>query len=78
MVVPVEAGVDSSWWRVRTMAANYARTIESPCRNCEKVHASKEECSRDCDRLQAFQDAILRNDEASIKHFAMKCSFSRD
>lgn len=60
------------------MAANYARTLESPCRNCENVHASKEECSRDCVLLQAFQDAILRNDEASIKNFAMKCSFSRN
>ena len=59
------------------MAADYARTVESPCRTCENVHASKEECSRDCDRLQAFQDALLRDDEASIKNFAMKCSFSR-
>jgi hypothetical protein len=49
------------------MAANYARTVESPCRNCENVHTSKEEGSRDCDCLQAFQDAMLRNDEASIR-----------
>ena len=60
------------------MAANYARTVESPCRKCENVDASKEECSRNCDRLQAFQDAILRHDEASIKNFALKCSFSRN
>lgn len=59
------------------MAASYARTIESPCRSCENVDGSKEECSRTCDRLQAFQDAILRNDEASIKDFALKSSFAR-
>ena len=57
---------------------NYcARTVESPCRNCENVHASKEECSRECDKLKAFQDALLRYDEASIRNFAMKFSFSR-
>ena len=60
------------------MAANYARTVESPCRTCENVNASKEECSRNCDRLQAFQDALLYYDEANIKNFAMKCSFSRN
>ena len=49
------------------MAANYARSIESPCRNCENVHANKEECSRVV--TGCGQDAILRNDEASIKHF---------
>jgi hypothetical protein len=57
---------------------NYcARTVESPCRNCENVLASKEECSRDCDKLRAFQDAILHCDEASIRNFAMKLGFSR-
>ena len=60
------------------MSAGYARTEESPCRTCENVDASKEECSRNCDRLRAFQDAILLCDEASIKNFAMKCSFSRN
>ena len=58
------------------VTADYARTVESPCRNCDNVNASKEECSRNCDRLQAFQDAILRYDEASITKFAMKRSFS--
>jgi len=60
------------------MSASYARIVESPCRTCENVDASKEECSRNCDRLRAFQDAILLCDEASIKNFAMKCSFSRN
>jgi hypothetical protein len=59
------------------MAANYARTVESPCRTCENVDASKEECSRTCDRLRAFQDALLRYDEASINNFTAKWSFSR-
>ena len=58
------------------MITDYARTVESPCRSCENVNSSKEECSRNCDRLHAFQDAILRYDEASIKQFALKRSFS--
>jgi hypothetical protein len=60
------------------MRVSSARTVESPCRTCENVDASKDECSRNCDRLRAFQDAILLWDEASIKNFAMKCSFSRN
>lgn len=54
------------------MTQCFARTIESPCRRCENVHQNKEECSRDCDRLQAFQNAILRYDERNIKDFAIK------
>jgi hypothetical protein len=60
------------------MVANYARTVESPCRTCENVNGSKEECSGNCDRLKAFQDALLRFDEASINNFAVKWSFSRN
>lgn len=54
------------------MRSSFARTIESPCRSCENVHQSKEECSQDCDRLQAFQNAILRHDERNIKDFGLK------
>jgi hypothetical protein len=63
---------------VRVMNAMYARTVESPCRNCENVHASKEECSRDCDKLRVFQDALLHYDETIIKSFSMKLTCSRD
>jgi hypothetical protein len=59
------------------MGNSYAGTVESPCRNCKNVHASKEEYGKDCDKLRAFQDAILRYDETSIRNFAMKLSFSR-
>lgn len=54
------------------MAVSLSRTIESPCRTCENVDQNKEECSRDCERLQAFQDAILHYDERSIKDFGVK------
>jgi hypothetical protein len=54
------------------MTALLAQTIESPCRKCENVHLNKEECSRDCDRLHAFQDAILSYDERNIKNFGLK------
>jgi len=54
------------------MMSSFARTIESPCRTCENVHQNKEECSRECDRLKAFQNAILRYDERNIKDFGLK------
>ncbi len=59
------------------MIAAFARTIESPCRSCENVHLNKEECSSNCERLKAFQDAILHFDESSIKEFGMKYSMQR-
>jgi len=59
------------------MAISFARTIESPCRSCENIHLSKEECSRDCDRLQAFQDAILQHDERNIEDFGLKYSLQK-
>ncbi len=54
------------------MPVSGARTMESPCRSCENIHQNKEECSRDCDRIQAFQAAILQLDERNIKDFALK------
>ena len=55
-----------------------ARTMESPCRTCENVHLNKEECSKECVRLQAFQDAIVRYDERSIKDFRVNYGFTRN
>ena len=59
------------------MYVSFARTIESPCRSCENVHLNKEECSRECEKLKAFQDAILNYDERSIKDFGVKYSVAR-
>ncbi len=50
----------------------FAKTIESPCRSCEKEHLNKEECAEDCDRLQAFQNAILRGVERNIQSFELR------
>ncbi|MGA7878234.1 MAG: hypothetical protein WCA08_21420 [Desulfoferrobacter sp.] len=59
------------------MFISFVRTMESPCRSCENVHLSKEECSKECVRLQAFQDAIVRCDEHSIKDFGIRYGFPR-
>jgi hypothetical protein len=56
------------------MAVVFAKTVESPCRTCKNVHLNKDECSGDCDRLHAFQDAILQYDERSIKEFRARYS----
>ncbi len=56
------------------MAVAIAKTVESPCRTCENVHLNKDECSRDCVRLHAFQDAILQYDERNIREFRAKVS----
>lgn len=60
------------------MFISFERTMESPCRTCENVHLNKEECSKECGRLQAFQDAIIRSDERSIKDFGVKYGFTRN
>lgn len=60
------------------MVVSFDRTMESPCRTCEKVHVNKEECSRECVRLQAFQDAIIRYDERNIKDFGIKYGLTRN
>ncbi|MHC1741679.1 MAG: hypothetical protein AB9873_01450 [Syntrophobacteraceae bacterium] len=59
------------------MTISFARTMESPCRSCENVHLNKDECSRECDRLRAFQDAILSVDERVIKDFGAKSQLAR-
>jgi len=60
------------------MFISFDRTMESPCRTCENVHVNKEECSKECLRLQAFQDAIIRYDERNIKDFGVKYGFTRN
>jgi len=63
--------------RKPVMSLSFAKTIESPCRCCENVHLNKEECSKECERLRAFQDAILNYDERTIKDFGSKMNYSR-
>jgi hypothetical protein len=50
----------------------FVKTIESPCRRCENIDQNKEECARDCAKLNAFQIAILRHDEINIKNFQFR------
>ena len=57
---------------VQEMGFPFGKTVESPCRECENIHLNKEECGRNCEKLKAFQDAILRHDERNIKAFRLK------
>jgi len=50
----------------------FVRTVESPCKSCEFIDRDKDECARDCLRLNAFQAAILRRDEINIKNFEVR------
>jgi hypothetical protein len=59
---------------VKKVFQSFSKTIESPCRNCENIDMNKEECSTDCSKLHAFQDAILDFEEFSIKEFGLKSS----
>ncbi|MCK8603086.1 hypothetical protein [Desulfoferrobacter suflitae] len=59
------------------MSVPFVRTMESPCRSCENVHLSKEECSRECVRLKAFQEAIVHCDEHTIQDFGVRYGFVR-
>ncbi len=49
-----------------------AKTVESPCRNCEFIDHDKDVCAKDCLRLSAFQAAILLHDEINIKNFQVR------
>jgi hypothetical protein len=49
-----------------------AKTVESPCRNCEFIDHDKDVCAKDCLRLSAFQAAILLHDEVNIKNFQVR------
>ncbi len=53
----------------------FVKTIESPCRTCENIDRNKEECAEGCAKLEAFQQAILRNDEINIKNFQVRYYF---
>ncbi|MGA2224304.1 MAG: hypothetical protein ABSH41_07680 [Syntrophobacteraceae bacterium] len=50
----------------------FARTVESPCRNCQYIDQDKDECAKDCVKLSAFQAALLRLDEINIKNFEIR------
>ncbi|MGA3113682.1 MAG: hypothetical protein ABSF90_04525 [Syntrophobacteraceae bacterium] len=49
-----------------------AKTIESPCRSCEFIDHDKDECAKECLRLNAFQTALLLHDEINIKNFDVR------
>ncbi|MGD8371254.1 MAG: hypothetical protein PVF76_03225 [Syntrophobacterales bacterium] len=48
------------------------KTIESPCRGCPKLEQDRELCMRDCDKLQAFQDAMVRVQEEKVHWFSSR------
>ncbi len=50
----------------------FAKTVESPCRNCQYIDQDKDECAKDCVKLSAFQAALLRLDEINIKNFEIR------
>ena len=48
------------------------KTIESPCRGCSKLDQDREVCMRDCDKLGAFQDAMVRCQEEKVHWFSTR------
>lgn len=48
------------------------KTIESPCRGCSKLGEDRELCMRDCDRLQAFQAAMVKFHEEKVHWFSTR------
>ena len=48
------------------------KTIESPCRGCSKLDQDREVCMRDCDKLGAFQDAMIRSQEEKVYWFSTR------
>lgn len=57
--------------------SSLSKTMESPCRTCENAHLSKDVCSKDCPKLKAFQDEIVRSEEDYIKEFRVKFELSK-
>ena len=50
----------------------FAKTIESPCRNCEYIDHDKDECAKDCVQIERLSGRILRHDEINIKNFQVR------
>jgi hypothetical protein len=48
------------------------KTIESPCRDCPKLDQDRELCMRDCDKLGAFQEAMVKCHEEKVHWFSTR------
>ena len=48
------------------------KTIESPCRGCPKSDQDREQCMHDCDKLGAFQEAMVRVHEEKVYWFSTR------
>jgi hypothetical protein len=46
------------------------KTVESPCRGCPKLGEDRELCMRDCNKLEAFQRAMVRFQEQKVHWFS--------
>lgn len=46
------------------------KTVESPCRGCPKLDEDRELCMRDCNKLEAFQRAMVRFQEQKVHWFS--------
>ncbi len=46
------------------------KTVESPCRGCPKLEEDRELCMRDCNKLEAFQRAMVRFQEQKVHWFS--------
>jgi len=48
------------------------KTIESPCRGCSRLDEDRELCMRDCDKLEAFQKAMVKFHEDKVHWFSAR------
>ena len=46
------------------------KTVESPCRGCPKLDEDRELCMRDCNKLEAFQRAMVKFQEQKVHWFS--------
>jgi hypothetical protein len=46
------------------------KTVESPCRGCPKLGEDRELCMRDCNKLEAFQRAMVSFQEQKVHWFS--------
>lgn len=48
------------------------KTMESPCRTCSRRFEDREQCMRDCPRLEAFQNAMVEFHEDRVLWFSSR------
>jgi hypothetical protein len=49
------------------------RTV-SPCRNCGRIDESKEKCLRGCEKLKAFQETVLAENNEHLFQYLLLSS----